>query len=56
MTSDRDGFINELAQNLWEEREGSAVACRWIDVDPGTQQDFRRLAASTLRFLEHGHG
>jgi hypothetical protein len=56
MTSDRDGFIDELAQDLWEEREGSAGACRWIDIDPVTQQEFRRLAANTLRFLEHGHG
>ena len=56
MTSDRDGFIEELAVELWEERQGGIDAGAWADADPQVQQDYIRLAADTLRFLEHGHG
>jgi hypothetical protein len=56
MTSDRDAFIDEFAQDLWEERQGAEAGCTWVDVGPETQQEFRKLAANTLRFLEHGHG
>jgi hypothetical protein len=54
-TPDRDGFIEELAQELWEERPAS-TEIPWAQVDPQTKQAFRNLAADTLRFLEHGHG
>ena len=56
MTNDRDGFIEELAQELWEERQGTAIDGAWAQLDPQVQREFRRLAADTLRFLEHGHG
>ena len=56
MTNDRDGFIEELAQELWEERQGGADESPWPQVPPEVQREFRNLAADTLRFLEHGHG
>ena len=56
MTNDRDGFIEELAQELWEERQDSAEPGTWSEVPPETQFWFRNLAAETLRILEHGHG
>ncbi|MBB5712325.1 hypothetical protein [Sphingomonas xinjiangensis] len=56
MTNDRDGFIEELAQELWEERQVGADESSWSQVPPEMQQEFRNLAADTLRFLEHGHG
>jgi hypothetical protein len=55
-TNDRDGFIAELAQELWEEKEASGGGGAWPEVDPETRQRFLNLAADTLRFLEHGHG
>ena len=55
-TSDRDGFIEELAVQLWEERQGAAAEGAWAALDPRSQHHYRNLAADTLRFLEHGHG
>jgi hypothetical protein len=55
-TNDRDGFIEELAQELWEEKEAAQGERGWSGVDPDTRQRYLNLAADTLRFLEHGHG
>jgi hypothetical protein len=55
-TNDRDGFIEELAQELWEEKEAVVVEGSWTDVDAETRQRYLNFAADTLRFLEHGHG
>jgi hypothetical protein len=56
MTSDRDGFIEELAEEMWEERHGSAGNGAWSNADPDIRSRFRKLAAETLRILEHGNG
>jgi len=56
MNTDRDGFIQELAEELWEERHPSAAKGAWSNADPDIQSKFRKLAAETLRILEHGHG
>ncbi|HEX8418938.1 MAG TPA: hypothetical protein VF638_02885 [Sphingomonas sp.] len=56
MTNDRDGFIEELAQEMWEERHGIAEQESWSSEDPEVRSKFRKLAAETLRILEHGHG
>jgi hypothetical protein len=56
MTSDRDGFIEELAEEMWEERQDRVGQESWSDVDPEVRSRFRKLAAETLRILEHGHG
>jgi len=56
MTSDRDAFVEELAEEMWEERVGAAGGGSWAEAGPQVQHDFRRLAAETLRILEHGHG
>jgi len=56
MTSDRDGFIEQLAEEMWEERSGFPEAASWSAADPNVQRKFRKLAAETLRILEHGHG
>jgi hypothetical protein len=56
MTSDRDGFIEELAVQLWEERHPAPENGSWTDAGPEVQRKFRQLAAETLRVLEHGHG
>jgi hypothetical protein len=55
-TSDRDGFIEELAQELWEERQDADSLGSWATADPETKREIRKLATDTLRFLEHGHG
>jgi hypothetical protein len=55
-TNDRDSFIEELAQELWEEKEAAAHQGSWSDVDTQMRQHYLNLAANTLRFLEHGHG
>ena len=55
-TNDRDGFIEELAEEIWEERHPDGSEGVWAQADPDTQREIRRLAADTLRFLEHGHG
>jgi hypothetical protein len=55
-SNDRDGFIEELAQELWEEKEALEGEWPWSEVDAGTRQRYLNLAADTLRFLEHGHG
>jgi hypothetical protein len=55
-TSDRDGFIEELAVQLWEERQEDAENGSWMEATPQMQRKFRQLAAETLRILEHGHG
>jgi hypothetical protein len=55
-TSDRDGFIEELAQELREEREAHEGGAPWSDVDVEVRQRYLNLAADTLRYLEHGHG
>lgn len=55
-TNDRDGFIEELAQELWEEKEAVESGWGWVEVDMQTRQSYLNLAADTLRFLEHGHG
>lgn len=55
-TNDRDGFIEELAQELWEEREASEGERSWSEVDVEVRQRYLNLAADTLRYLEHGHG
>jgi hypothetical protein len=56
MTDDRDGFIEELAQEMWEERHRAAEQESWVGVDPEVRSKFRKLATETLRILEHGHG
>jgi len=55
-TNDRDGFIEELAQELWEEQQPTGGEQAWADADGNTRQHFLNLAADTLRFLDHGHG
>jgi hypothetical protein len=55
-TNDRDAFIEELAEEIWEERQAGSAAVTWAQADPRVQLEFRKLAANTLRFLEHGHG
>jgi hypothetical protein len=55
-TNDRDGFIEELAQELWEEKEAVEGRGDWSGVAAATRQRYLNLAADTLRFLEHGHG
>jgi hypothetical protein len=56
MSNNRDGFIEELAAEMWEERHGAIEQDAWARVDPEVQSKFRKLAAETLRILEHGHG
>jgi hypothetical protein len=56
MTNDRDVFIEELAEEMWEERCGFPEGSSWSDVDLEVQRKFRRFAAETLRILEHGPG
>ena len=56
MTSDRDGFIEELAEEMWEERQQTVEQLSWSNVEPEVRSRFRKLAAETLRILEHGHG
>ena len=55
-TSDRDAFIEELAEEIWEERQVGDEPALWAQADPRVQLEFRKVAANTLRFLEHGHG
>jgi hypothetical protein len=55
-TNDRDGFIEELAQELWEEQRVPKGGGPWREVEPRLRQQYLNLAADTLRFLEHGHG
>jgi len=55
-TGDRDGFIEELAEELWDERRLADGRPAWGEAAPDAQQAFRKQAADTLRFLEHGHG
>ena len=55
-TNDRDGFIEELAQDLWEQTEAIEGKGPWSEVDTQTRQRHLNLAADTLRILEHGHG
>lgn len=55
-TNDRDAFIEELAEEIWEERQAGSDATTWAQADPRVRLEFRKLAADTLRFLEHGHG
>ena len=54
-TNDRDGFIEELAQELWEEQQ-PAGGGHWAEAEPALRQRYLNLAADTLRILEHGHG
>jgi hypothetical protein len=56
MTSNRDAFIEELAEDIWDDRRTSGEKRPWADADPETQLHIRKLAAETLRILEHGHG
>jgi hypothetical protein len=55
-TTDRDGFIEELAEEIWEQRAAHVPGSSWSEADDQTKRDYRKLAADTLRFLEHGHG
>ena len=55
-TNDRDSFIEELAEEIWDERQEGSDPTAWAQADPQVQLEFRKLAADTLRFLEHGHG
>jgi hypothetical protein len=55
-TNDRDGFIEELAQELWEEQQPAGGGHAWAEAGADARQRFLNLAADTLRFLEHGHG
>jgi hypothetical protein len=55
-TNDRDAFIEELAEEIWDERQAGSDATAWAQADPQAKLDVRKLAADTLRFLEHGHG
>lgn len=55
-TADRDGFIEELAEQMWEERQPLATDRSWSTEDPQVRNEFRKLATDTLRILEHGHG
>jgi hypothetical protein len=54
-TNDRNGFIEELAQELWEEQHAPGGA-PWAEADADLRQRYLNLAAETLRYLEHGHG
>jgi hypothetical protein len=54
--NDRDGFIEELAQEIWEGRQEGDDQPPWASLDADTQRRIRKLAAETLRILEHGHG
>lgn len=56
MTNDRDAFIEELAEEIWEERHPDGGEGSWAKADAETRREIRKLAADTLRFLEHGHG
>ena len=56
MTNDRDSFIEELAEEMWEERHGAAEQRSWLGVDAEVRSAYRKLAAEALRILEHGHG
>ena len=55
-TNDRDGFIEELAQELWEEQQSAQGRGPWAEAEASLRQQYLNLAADTLRFLEHGHG
>jgi hypothetical protein len=55
-TNDRDGFIEELAQEIWEDRRQSEDGGGWAEAGEEEQRKYRKLAAETLRVLEHGHG
>ena len=55
-TNDRDGFIEELAQELWEEQQVADGGGSWHEAEADLRQQYLNLAADTLRFLEHGHG
>jgi hypothetical protein len=55
-TNDRDAFIEELAEEIWDERQVGRDAGAWAQADPQVRLEFRKMAADTLRFLEHGHG
>ena len=55
-SNERDAFIEELAQQLWEEREAVKARESWSAVGAEVRQRYLNLAADTLRFLEHGHG
>jgi hypothetical protein len=52
----RHRFIEELAQELWEEQRVPKGGGPWREVEPRLRQQYLNLAADTLRFLEHGHG
>jgi hypothetical protein len=41
---------------MWEERNAFPAGASWSGADPEVQRKFRKLAAETLRILEHGHG
>jgi hypothetical protein len=56
MTNDRDGFIEELAEEMWEERHRGTDPGAWANAAPEIRSRFRKLATETLRILEHGHG
>lgn len=55
-SDDWDGFIEELAQELWEDGQVHNGAEPWAAASPSVRQHYRNLAADTLRFLEHDHG
>ena len=55
-SNDRDGFIEELAKELWEDGQVHNGAEAWAEASPSVRQHYLNLAADTLRFLEHGHG
>ncbi len=55
-SADRDGFIEELAEEMWDERQPPFAEGSWLNEDPQVRMEFRKLATDTLRILEHGHG
>ena len=50
-TNDRDGFIEELAQELWEEKQEAEGGRPWSELDPDVRLRYLNLAADTLSIL-----
>ena len=50
-TKDRDAFIEELAEEIWEERQTGSDGATWVQADARVQLEFRKLAANTCGSL-----
>jgi hypothetical protein len=44
-TADREGVIEQLAEDMWEERRASADEHAWAEADTQTRHAIRKLAA-----------